>query len=178
MMIKFHVTFRKGGAKGCYCNLAQPFPKVVIVIVILNKCFFIVKFRMGLHVLFCHSFLISTLISRFHTHFSFPHPFLVFPSTEHSGNILGWQGLCEPSHPGARDNGTVYGAKRMIECEMVHHLLTPCSLNLSTDASVADFFLETILPHVLSNKSFLVKHPVVLYALQFHTSSLVPINLS
>jgi hypothetical protein len=64
-------------------------------------------------------------ISRFVTHFSFCHPFLVlspisrFPSTEHSWNVLGVQGGANPSAgaPGARV-GTVYGAKRVIECEM------------------------------------------------------------
>jgi hypothetical protein len=54
------------------------------------------------------------------------HPFLVsapisrFPSREHSWNVLGWQGranLCVCLFLGAHV-GTVYGAKRMIECEM------------------------------------------------------------
>jgi len=62
----------------------------------------------------------------FVTHFSFCHPFLNsilisrFPYTEHSGNVLCGQGGANPSAgtPGARV-GTVYGAKRMIECEIV-----------------------------------------------------------
>jgi len=56
-------------------------------------------------------------------HFSFPGPFLVSRATEHSGNIPArkeWRTLTlaiTPAPPVARV-GTVYGAKRMIECEM------------------------------------------------------------